>query len=102
MGLFLVSKYVLPRYFPNIPRQNNCRPPSAKIKHTSDGQPETEFEKINALTIITIKAAIAAIKEKKPKNAAITNGTSEKAIMPSNEYLNKLQNDHEVSPATRS
>ena len=74
----------------------------AKIKQTNEGQPDVGSFKSNVRITMTTIAIMAARKEKKPTNEAKASGNSEKATIPSKEYLNKLQKDHEVSPATRS
>ena len=56
----------------------------------------------NVLIIIYMIAMIDIKKNTIPIIDDITNGTVEKAVIPSNAYLNNFQNDQCVSPATLS
>ena len=80
--------------------QNNWRPLTRKIIQTKDGQPDVGSPKIRVLIIIMIIIKNAIKQKRTPKTDDKTNGTVEKAVIPSKEYLKSFQNDHFVSPAT--
>ena len=102
IGRFFVSRNILERYCPIIPKQNNCTPATNKMIHIVDGQPITASPKHNA-RINTNSRAITDTKVKKiPLHEAIFKGASEKLVIPSKEYLNSFQKLHLVCPATRS
>ena len=67
-----------------------------------DGHPVVGSPKNAARTKKKIKANIATTKDIKPIKAENTKGNSEKATIPSQEYLNNCQNDKEVLPCSRS
>lgn len=69
---------------------------------TKEGQPVVGSPCTNARTIINNIAINEPAHDKAPTKEAIFNGASEKFTIPSMEYLNKLQKDQDVSPATRS
>ena len=75
---------------------NNCKPPINNIIETNEGQPVVGSLKINVLMITTIIAITEHTQEKAPINDAIFKGASEKLMIPSIEYLNRLQNDQDV------
>ena len=83
-------------YFPTIPKHNNCIPPIKRIIQTNEGHPEVGSLKINVRTTINTMAIIEAKHENAPTKEARFSGASEKFTIPSIEYLNKLQKDHEV------
>ena len=68
----------------------------------NDGHPPTGSP--NTIVFITMTQIMinAARQETSPNIDAMANGAVEKAIIPWSEYLNSFQNDHLVSPATRS
>ena len=68
----------------------------------SEGYPATGSPKIRVLTIIMHIKIKANIHNNIPIIDAIANGAVENATIPSKEYKNSFQNDHLVSPATRS
>ena len=63
---------------------------------TKEGHPVVGSLKMSVLIITTIMAITAPTHEIAPIKDAIFKGASEKLIMPSIEYLNKLQNDQDV------
>src|SRR5699024_5737476 len=85
-----------------IPKHNSCRPPTNKNIDTIEGHPLVGSPKIRVRITMTIKAIPAPRQERAPTIDAKFKGASEKLIIPSIEYLNKLQKFQEVSPATRS
>ena len=98
----MTSKYVLDKYCPITPTENNCIPLTKTIIHTSDGQPEVGSPYINVLTIINIIAKNEITQNIIPNTDANIKGVVENAVIPSIAYLNNFQNDHFVSPATLS
>src|SRR5699024_4194642 len=102
MGLFLVSKKILLIYFPMIPRQSSWIPPINKIMTTREGHPAVGSPNINARSMMINPAIMEITNIKAPVYEAIDKGISEKLIIPSTEYLNKLQKDQVVLPATLS
>lgn len=67
-----------------------------------DGQPLTGSPNNSVRTTITKIITKAMNENRIPKTEAICRGSTLKAVIPSSEYLNNFQNDHFVSPATRS
>lgn len=83
IGLFLVSKYVLDKYWPIIPMQNNWIPLTKKIIHTNDGQPDVGSPIIRVLIMIT-NIRIKDIRQNIiPIIELIANGVVENAVIPS-------------------
>ena len=74
----------------------------AIVIHTMDGQPKAEPPYKSWRTIMKMIATAAPKHISTPNSAAIDNGIVENATIPSIEYKNSFQNDHFVSPATRS
>ena len=85
-----------------IPRQNNWIPLTKKMIQTRLGHPVVGSPKARVLIIITNIIMNDTRQKIKPTIEAMANGAVEKATIPSMAYKNSFQNDHLVSPATRS
>ena len=83
IGLFFVSKYVLDRYCPIIPIQNNWTPLTKKIIHAKLGQPDVGSPNISVFMIITIIIINAIRQNIIPAIELIASGAVEKAVIPS-------------------
>lgn len=80
----------------------SCTPPRNRITHIMLGQPPTGSPKASVLTSTTAIKINATMHSSTPSTLASASGAVENATMPSSEYRNSFQNDHLVSPATRS
>ena len=98
----MTSKYVLDKYCPITPIQNNCTPLTKTIIHASDGQPAVGSPYTNVFIIINTIAKNAITQNIIPNIDDNISGVVENAVIPSKAYLNNFQKDHFVSPATLS
>ena len=96
IGLFFTSKYVLDKYCPITPIQNNCTPLTKTIIHARDGQPAVGSPYTNVFTIINTIAKNAITQNIIPNIDDNINGVVENAVIPSKAYLNNFQNDHSL------
>ena len=68
IGLFFTSKYVLDKYCPIIPIENNWTPLTNTIMHASDGQPDVGSPYTNVFIIIKIIVTNAIKQNNIPNN----------------------------------
>lgn len=99
-GLRFTSKYVLDKYCPIIPKENNWIPLTINIIQTSEGHPLVGSPKIKVLKIITSINKNDTKQNIKPIAEEIRSGVVENAVIPSNAYFVNFQKDHFVVPAT--
>ena len=88
IGRRFVSRYVLDRYCPTMPVQNNWMPPTIKIMHTKDGQPDTGSPQISVRTTITTIIKNDIRQNSTPAIEARESGATENPVIPSSEYRN--------------
>ena len=81
IGLFFTSKYVLDKFCPITPMQNNCTPLTKTIIHASDGQPGVGSPYTNVFIIINIIARKAIMQNIIPIIDDNINGVVEKAVI---------------------
>ena len=72
------------------------------MMHTIEGQPLVGSPNTNVRTIIRIINKNATKQNNNPIIEENISGAVEKAVIPSNAYLNNFQKDHFVFPATLS
>lgn len=92
----MVSRYILAKYSPKMPRANSCKPPISRMMQIRLGQPATGSPNRIARTATKIIPKNAPRQHRSPEMEANTSGAVEKPTIPSIEYLNSDQKFHLV------